>query len=112
MSNNPLLISSLAPTVAIINNGPRKGCGPNSLAALKSTASIQGIYQLHRNIRPDGDVNNVADAAYIANEQEKCEGNYVKLSVDPSGKTYTVSVPATKHEKTYQVGDHGTKVKP
>ena len=40
---------------------------------------------------------------FIANEQEKCDGNPVKLSVDAAAKTYTVSVPATKHEKTYQV---------
>src|SRR5207237_427493 len=77
LSNNPLLMASLAPTVAVINNGPKKGCEPNMFVALKGTASIQAIYQLHRNIRADGKVNNVADAAYIANEQEKCDGNYV-----------------------------------
>ena len=105
-SNHPLLIASLAPSVCIINNGPKKGCGPEMFATLKSTASIQGIYQLHRNLRPDGDVANVA-AEFIANEAEKCDGNYVKLSVDAAAKTYTVSVPATKHEKSYQVQMRG-----
>ena len=102
-SNHPLLIQSLAPTVAIINNGPKKGCEPNMFAALKAQASVQAIYQLHRNLRPDGNTNNVADAAYIANEKDPCDGNYVKLSVDPAGKTYTISVPATRHERTYSV---------
>jgi len=101
-SNHPLLIASLAPTVAIINNGPTKGCGPEMFAVLKATASIQGMYQLHRNIRPDGDKINV-EREYIANEEEKCEGNFVKVSVDPTAKTYTVTVPATKHEKIYAV---------
>lgn len=104
-SNHPLLIASLAPTVAIINNGPKKGCGPEMFATLKATPSIQGIYQLHRNIRPDGDKINV-EAEYIANEDENCQGNYVKLSVDPAAKTYTVSVPSTKHEKTYTIQKH------
>ncbi len=101
-SNHPLLIASLAPTVAIINNGPKKGCEPQMFATLKSSPSVQGIYQLHRNIRPDGDKINVG-AEYIANEDEKCEGNYVKLSVDPTATSYTVTVPSTKHEKTYAV---------
>jgi beta-lactamase superfamily II metal-dependent hydrolase len=104
-SNNPLLIQSLAPNVAVMNNGPKKGCDPNTVAALRGTASIQQIYQLHRNIRPDGKLNNVPDAAYIANEQENCDGNYVKLSVDPTAKTYTLTIPATKHERTYQVNE-------
>ena len=102
-SNHPLLVASLAPTVAIINNGPKKGCEPQTFATLKGTPSIKGLYQLHRNIRPDGDVNNVADKTCIANEDEKCDGNWVKLSVDPAAKTYTVTIPATKHEKIYEV---------
>lgn len=109
-SNHPLLIASLAPTVAIINNGPKKGCEPVMFATLKATPSIQGIYQLHRNLRPDGDVANVA-SEFIANEDERCEGHYVKLSVDPAAKTYTVSVPSTKHEKTYSVQARGESKK-
>jgi competence protein ComEC len=89
--------------VAIMNNGPKKGDMPNTVATLRETKSIAAIYQLHRNLRADGATGNVSDPAYIANEAEKCEGNYVKLSVDPEAKTYTVSVPATKHERTFEV---------
>jgi competence protein ComEC len=103
VSNHPLLVRSLSPTVAVMNNGPTKGCGPETFATLKSVASIQSIYQLHHNLRADGNVNNVSDPAYIANERDPCEGHYVKLSVDPEAKTYTVSLPATKHERTYPV---------
>ena len=103
LSNNALLVASLEPTVAIMNNGPVKGCGPNTVATLRATKSIQAIYQLHRNLRPDGATGNVSDSAYIANEADQCEGNFVKLSVDSAAKTYTVSVPATKHERTFKV---------
>ena len=103
VSNHPLLVGSLSPTVAMMNNGPTKGCGPETFATLKSVASIQAIYQLHRNLRPDGNVNNVSDPACIANDRDPCDGNYVKLSVDAEAKTYTVTVPATKHERTYPV---------
>jgi len=58
------------------------------------------MYQLHKNVRADVE-DNTADE-FIANIPEKCEGNYIKLSVDPTGKTYTVSIPATGHQKKYE----------
>ena len=106
LSNNPLLISALSPTVAVMGNGPHKGCEPNTVAALRSTPSIQAIYQLHRNLKPGQDQNNVADAQYIANEKLDCDGNFVKLSVDPAAKTFTVSIAANKHERTFEVRKH------
>ena len=54
--------------------GPKKGCEPNTVATLRATRSIQAIYQLHRNIRPDGATGNVSDPTWIANQNEKCEG--------------------------------------
>ena len=99
-SNNPLLIRSLAPTVSVMSNGTRKGCEPKTFAALKSTPSIQAMYQIHRNLRQDRE-NNVADE-YIANLEQNCQANYIKLSVDPSGKNYTVSIPATGHKRTFK----------
>jgi competence protein ComEC len=42
----------------------------------------------------------VADE-FIANKEKECQGHYIKLSVAPDGKSYTVSIPATKHEKTF-----------
>jgi competence protein ComEC len=103
VSNNPVLIKSLQPRVAVINNGPKKGCMPGTYGTLKSLDSLEAIYQLHRNERPDGDKNNT-EGEYIANaDGAKCAGNYVQLKVAPDAKSYTVSIPATKHEKTYQV---------
>jgi hypothetical protein len=34
--------------------------------------------------------------------EKNCSGHYIKLSVDPSGQSYTVSIPATGHKRTYQ----------
>jgi hypothetical protein len=99
-SNNPVLIKSLAPTVAVVNNGPRKGGEAGTLAALKATPSIQDIYQLHRNVALPADQN--APPAFIANMDENGDAaNLVKMSVDPTGETYVVSIPTTKMQKTY-----------
>src|SRR5262249_27872482 len=100
LSNNPMLVHSLAPTVSVMNNGARKGTAKLTVDTLKSSPGIQGMYQVHRNVRPDQE-NNTSDE-FIANREEKCQGNYIKLSVDPSGNSYTVSIPATGHQKTYR----------
>jgi competence protein ComEC len=108
LSNNPLLIAALSPTIAVMGNGPKKGCETNTVAALRVAPSIQAIYQLHRNLKPGQDQNNVADPKCIANDKgtDQCEGNFVKLSADPQAKTYTVSIPATKLERTFEVRKH------
>lgn len=99
-SNNPLVIRSLKPTVAIMNNGTTKGAGPETMATLKSTDSIKAIYQSHKCLRPDAQ--NAPDE-YIANLPEKCEGNLITLSVDEKAKTYTVAIPANGHERAFEV---------
>ena len=99
-SNNPLVLRSLEPRVAVMNNGSTKGCLPEVFSTLQDTKSLQAVYQLHKNLRPDGATNNVADE-YIANKEKECQGHYVKLSVAPDAKSYTVSIPANGHSRTF-----------
>jgi competence protein ComEC len=94
------LVQSLAPTVSVMNNGARKGGAKETLATLRGASSIQTMYQLHRDVRGGKEYN--TDDPFIANLNEKCAGNYIKCSVDASGKNYTINIPATGFAKTYQ----------
>src|SRR5437867_7402903 len=71
-SNNPALVRELKPRVAIIDNGPCTGGEAGTFATLKSIPQIQAIYQLHRNLRTTDKDNTMS--AYIANEEESCQG--------------------------------------
>jgi competence protein ComEC len=103
-SNNPMLIRGLTPTVAVMNNGPRKGGQAGTLTTLKATPSVQAIYQMHKSVSIDATVNTSDD--HIANLAEvrppdKCPANIIKMTVAPDGKSYTISIPANGHTHTY-----------
>jgi competence protein ComEC len=100
VSNHPLLVQALAPTVAVMNNGPRKGTAAEVVQTLKGTSSIQAVYQVHKNVRADAQ--NAAPDDMIANLEEKCSGNHLKLSVAKEAREYTVQVPATGRSWTYR----------
>lgn len=100
-SNNPVVLNTVKPTVSVMNNGVTKGCLPEVFANLTACRSIQAMYQVHRNERPDGRVNN-APEEYIANRKALCDANYIRLSVAESGAEYTVSIPANNHARTFK----------
>lgn len=98
VSNNPLLLRALAPTVAVFNNGPRKGGSLPVVQTLQTLPSLRAIYQVHRN-QATPEANGPADQ--IANTDE-AGGKWVRLSVAADGATYTVNIPATGHTASYQ----------
>jgi competence protein ComEC len=100
-SNNPALIQALQPRVAIIGSGPRKGAEVKTFATLKSVPAIEAIYQIHRNVQTTAKDNAPAD--YVANDDEACQGEFIKVSVNPDGRSYSVSIPGKKISRNYQV---------
>jgi len=87
------LVKQLAPTVVVMNNGARKGGEAGTWATLRATPSIAAVFQLHRNVRVGPEGNTTPEL--IANLDEACAGNLVRLAVEPNGASYTVSIPAT-----------------
>jgi hypothetical protein len=82
-----------------MSNGTTKGCGAETFATLKGTPSIQAIYQIHRNLRPDGENNTTPEQ--IANLEKDCQANYIKVSVADDTKSYTISIPARKQFRVF-----------
>ncbi len=101
ISNNPLLVRSLSPTVAVMNNGARKGGSSETAATLRSTPGIKAVYQVHKDV-VHGPNSNTADE-FIANLDEQCAANPIHLKVAPDAQTYTVSIPATGHKQVFHV---------
>lgn len=91
VSNNPLVVQALKPTVTIMSNGTTKGCGAETIATLKSVPSIQAMFQIHKNLRADSENNTVPE--HIANLEKDCQGLPIRLSVEPDAANYTVSIP-------------------
>jgi beta-lactamase superfamily II metal-dependent hydrolase len=99
ISNNPLLLRSLAPTVAVMNNGPRKGTAGDVVSSLRALPTLKALFQVHKNVREDAQ-NNTGDE-YIANLEEKCQGQHLRLSVAPAGNRFTMTNPANGREWTF-----------
>lgn len=102
VSNNPLLLQSLDPTVSVMNNGPKKGTSKTAMDSIKGAKSLQAIYQVHENVRADKENNTAPEL--IANHGDLgdgCEAHYLKCSVAADGTTYTMSVPSRGHTKRY-----------
>ena len=56
-SNNPVLLASLKPTVAVMNNGPRKGGAAETFQRLKALPSLKGLFAIHKNASTGPEVN-------------------------------------------------------
>jgi beta-lactamase superfamily II metal-dependent hydrolase len=101
-SNSPLLVNAIKPTVAIMNNGPRKGGHANTVKTAKSTATIKDLWQVHRNIANTEEQNAPAD--FIANlEAQNDAANMIRVSVDAAKKSFTVTNDRNKVSKTYAI---------
>jgi competence protein ComEC len=99
VSNNPLVVKALKPTVTVMSNGTTKGCGAETFATLKSVPSVQAMYQIHRNLRQDSENNTAPE--FIANLEKDCQAVPIKMSVAADSSTYTIGIPG-KDSKTFQ----------
>lgn len=98
-SNNPAVIQAIDPRCAVICNGPKKGGAAATFATLKASKTLEGIFQLHRNVTTGPNDNTQPE--FIANMDENCQGQFLRVRVE--GNQYTVSKGATTPLKTFRI---------
>jgi competence protein ComEC len=97
-SNPQPLVHALAPRVAVMNNGARKGGSPKAWSIIKSSPGLEDLWQVHFAMGGGSDAN-VADS-FIANLNEVCEGQSLKVSAMNDG-SFTVLNNRNKYSKSY-----------
>jgi competence protein ComEC len=101
-SNNPAMLRTIKPMVAIMNNGPRKGGHPDTVKALRATPKLMDLWQVHRNVA-SGDENN-APEEFIANPDEQNDAAHmIRVSVDAAKRTFTVTNDRNGKSKSYAI---------
>jgi competence protein ComEC len=77
-SGSPALVDAIAPRVAIMDNGPRKGGAPTTFETIEGSSRLKDLWTLHTAIGND-EKHNVAEAR-IANLAGPDAGNSLKLT--------------------------------
>ncbi len=98
-SNARALVHALHPRVIIMNNGARKGGKPEAWETMHASPGLQDLWQLHTAIEAGADHNTAEQL--IANPDEKCAGEYLKLTAWPDGR-FTVFNSRNQLARTYK----------
>ena len=100
-SNNPVLLATLKPTVAVMNNGPRKGGAAETFQRLKALPSLKGLFAIHKNASTGPEVN--AAPENIANLEAPDAGHGFRATVDEAAKSFTITNPRTNETRSFAV---------
>src|SRR5260370_29068498 len=49
-AGSPLLVHAIAPRVAVMNNGPRKGASPEAFRTIEGLPPLEDLWQLHYSV--------------------------------------------------------------
>jgi competence protein ComEC len=83
-SSSPALLNAIAPRVAIMDNGAKKGGTPSVWDIIEKSPRLENLWQLHYSDE-GGAAHNVA-AEFIANPEGPDAGNYLELTAWPNGR--------------------------
>ena len=97
-SGSPVLVHAIAPRVAIMDNGAKKGGSPVAWEVIEKAPGLEDLWQLHY-AEEGGDAHNVA-APFLANLQGPDTGNYLKVAASADG-SFEVFNSRTRETKKY-----------
>jgi competence protein ComEC len=97
----PQQMWAMAPTVAVMNNGPTKGAGAVAVQTVLQSPGLQDLWSLHRAVNNDAAHNAQERLTANLGESDGCAGAWIRARVDPAG-AYTLSNSRNGYSKTYQ----------
>jgi beta-lactamase superfamily II metal-dependent hydrolase len=97
-SSSPALVYGIAPRVAIMDNGAKKGGTPSVWDIIEKSPGLENLWQVHFS-EEGGAAHNVPEE-FIANPQGPDAGNYLELIARPSG-SFEVFDSRTQKTKKY-----------
>ena len=93
-SSSPAFVYGLAPRVAIMDNGAKKGGTPSVLDIIRKSPGLEDLWQLHYS-EEGGATHNVADE-FIANPDGPDAANGLELTAHPDGSFDVLNVRTQK----------------
>jgi competence protein ComEC len=97
-SGSPAMLNAIAPRVAIMDNGAKKGGTPSTWDIIEKSPNLENLWQLHYS--DEGGAAHNVPAEFIANVEGPDAGNYLKLTAWPDGK-FEVFNSRTQQTKQY-----------
>ena len=97
-SGSPALVYGIAPQVAIMDNGAKKGGSPPVWDIIEKSPGLENLWQLHFS-EEGGAAHNVAEE-FIANPPGPDAGNYLELTAWPDG-SFEVFNSRTRKARQY-----------
>jgi beta-lactamase superfamily II metal-dependent hydrolase len=98
----PQQMWAMAPTVAVMNNGPTKGAGLVAVETVLKSPGLEDLWSLHRAVNNDAAHNAREPLTANLGATEACAGAWIRARVDPAG-TYTLTNSRNGFSRTYQV---------
>jgi competence protein ComEC len=97
-SSSPAFLNAIAPRVAIMDNGAKKGGTPSAWDIIEKSPRLENLWQLHFS-EEGGTAHNVAPE-FIANPEGPDAANYLELTAWPDG-SFEVFNSRTQKTKRY-----------
>jgi len=97
-SGSAAFVRALDPHVAIVASGPREGGDAGVWQTIRDTRGVLDIWQLHYAMGADKQHN--APDTFIANIDEQCQADWIRVSVQKDG-TFHVVNSRNRFQKTY-----------
>src|SRR5580658_2289436 len=97
-SSSPALVYGIAPRVAIMDNGAKKGGTPSTWDIIEKSPHLENLWQVH--FSDEGGPAHNVPAEFIANPPGPDAGNYLELTGDADG-SFDVFNSRTQAKKHY-----------